>query len=258
MNVSLSPLETVSSILQIRNPDVSLGLLTMKLAKLLFALICATASTSFGAVIIYNQNNPPTTGTGNGVYGGFSVAFNDAALSTTFTAPDAGPTLSNPIYLTDLTLRRGTAGGTAPSGDPTNALLKIYTTQTPSAASFVADSTNTLSFSTTAGEANLTYNFNSVALNPATTYYFYFANTTGDGSATPITFTAGRLNVSNAAADTYTSGNLINPARTAAADTAYDAVFSASFNSTPVPEPSSIALAALAGIGVLALRRRRR
>jgi MYXO-CTERM domain-containing protein len=223
--------------------------------SLLGPALALFALPAHGAISVFNQNNPMDTtdlpSGGWGSYRGFSVAFNTTALTTTYSAPDTAP-LPATIYLTDLTIRRAGTSGTATVGDPANALLKVYTSQTPSPATWVADSTNTGDMRQGVSETNISFGFDTVPLSSSTTYYFYFGNTLGDGSVTPIAWTDGRLRVSNNSNITYAGGNLINGSF-GNQDTAYDAVFVGTFSS--VPEPS---IALLGGLGLLAMRRRRR
>lgn len=219
------------------------------------SLLTAICLPCNAAIVIYNQNNPmddtdlPSGGWGN--YLGFSVSFNDAALTTDFTAPDSAP-LPSTIFLTDLTIRRSGTTGTGAAGDPQNALLKIYTSQTPSSASWVGDSLGTQDMRQGISDANIAYTFDTLELSSASTYWFYFANTAGDGSETPITWATGRLRVSNNANITYSSGNLVNPSF-GNQDTAFDPVFVATFSS--IPEPN---ITILGSLGLLTLLRRRR
>lgn len=225
----------------------------------LVAAFAASALASHGAVVIYNQDSPPsetglpTGGWGN--YKGFGFSYADPALSVDYTEPDEAP-LATTLDLTDLTVRRaGTASGT-PIGDPSNVLLKVYTTQTPTTATWVGDSTTTGNMAGAISETNISFSFEGLTLDSAQTYWFYFANAdeTGNLPIEDITFASGRLRVTNVADHTYTSGNLVNGASQtnwATQDGAYDAVFQA----TLVPEPS---IALLGGIGLLGLLRRRR
>jgi hypothetical protein len=229
----------------------------MKYKLLLFTFLFA-AVPAHGAITIYNQNNPPDAtdlpSGGWGTYRGFSVTFNDVALTTAYTAPDASPTPST-LYLTDLTIRHPGnqgAGSTPTSGDWTTAMVKVYTTQTPTTASYIGDSLQTNDLSQTGTERNLTYTFSNLQMTSGQKYYFYFANTAGNEEIGDVTWAAGRLRVSNNANLTYSSGNLVNQTW-GNQDTAFDAVFAASFSS--VPEPS---VTLLGGIGMLLLFRRRR
>ena len=207
------------------------------LPVLLLAAFAVLAVPTHGEITIYNQNNPPDgealPGGGWGTYRGFSVRFDDTALSTAYTPPDEVPTPAT-VYLTDLVLRHpGTqgAGSTAP-GDWTNARLKVYTTQTPGTASYIGDSLNTNDMSQAGAERNVTFSFASLPINTGTTYYFYFANSEGNLPIGEITWTSGRLRVSNDPSHTYGSGNLIN-ASWGNQDVAFDAVFAATFSSSP-------------------------
>lgn len=226
---------------------------TLLLSAFLFAAVPA-----YGAITIYNQNNPPDATNlpsgGWGTYRGFSVTFNDVALSTDYTAPDAAPTPAT-VYLTGLTFRHAGnqgAGSTPTSGDWTTAMVKVYTTQTPTTASYIGDSLQTNDLSQTGAERNVTYTFNNFQMTSSQQYFFYFANTAGNEQIGDVTWAAGRLRVSNNSGHTYSSGNLVNQTW-GNQDTAFDAVFAASFSS--IPEPSA---ALLGGLGMLALLRRRR
>lgn len=210
------------------------------------------------AITIYNQSNPPDTtdlpSGGWGTYRGFSVSFADAALSTDYTAPESAPTPST-VYLTDLVLRHSGNQGASPAtptGDWTDALLKVYTTQTPSTASYVGDASNSNDMSWGGSERNVTFTFDFLPIDPAATYYFFFSNTAGNVALADQTWTSGRLRVSNNANVTYGSGNLINNSW-GNQDTAFDAVFAASFSS--IPEPAATMIGA---IGLLMMLRRRR
>lgn len=170
---------------------------------------------------IYNQNLPPDGDSlpagGYGNYRGFSLRANDSALSAD------GGSLSGPdTFLTSLTVRRSSTAG-AGSGA---AYLKVYSSQTPSTSTWIGDSTNTANLSGGISETNVTFNFDSLPLQAGTTYYYYFADTPGNVAPGSISWTTGRLRVSNNSGHTYPSGNLINTSW-GAADTAYDAVFSA-------------------------------
>jgi MYXO-CTERM domain-containing protein len=131
-------------------------------------------------------------------------------------------------------------------------MVKVYTTQTPTTASYIGDSLQTNNLSQSGSERNVTYTFSNLQMTSSQKYYFYFANTAGNEEIGNVTWAAGRLRVSNNAGHTYSSGNLVNQTW-GNQDTTYDAVFTASFSS--VPEPSA---ALLGGLGLLALLRRRR
>lgn len=224
----------------------------MKRLPIISFLSCALiASSANAAVVIYNQNTPPDNSGlpsgGWGTYRGFSVNFSDVALSTSYTAGETSTPAT--INLTQLAVRHAGSQGSPPNGNSANALLKVYTTQSPTQASFVGDSTNRNDLTQTGTERTVTFDFAQLSLNTSQTYYFILAETEGDGSSTPIEFTGGRLRVSNDANHNY-SGNLIS-ATYGTADAAFDAIFAATF----VPEPSAALLGAL---GVLGLLRRRR
>jgi len=209
-------------------------------------------------IIVYNQENPPSntglpTG-GWGTYRGFSVDFSDVALSTDYTPPDSAPTPAA-LFLTELTLRHaGNQGATptAPTGDWTQVLLKVYTTQTPTTGSYVGDSFNILDMSYGGAERNQTFTFSNLGVDSAIKYFFYFSNTPGNVEPDDQTWSSGRLRVSNVSTHTFSSGNLINPAW-GNQDAAFDAVFAAQFSA--VPEPSSLLLLSAGGLLVM-LRRR--
>lgn len=181
----------------------------------------------------FNQSNPPDTSQlasgGWGNYRGFSVRFNDSALES-----DNGQPLGNPLLLQQLVIRRAaTASGSVP-GDPAKAILKIYSSQAPGTATWVADSTNTADVRGGVSETNLTFTFASVPLDPAVQYWFHFANTPGDLPVGQVTWTNARLRVSNHVGHTFSSGNLVNGAW-GNQDTAWDPLLAATFaHSTPL------------------------
>jgi hypothetical protein len=178
----------------------------------------------------HNQSNPPdATGLvsgGWGNYRGFGIRFDDAALDTAPAQPS-----DTPLLLRSLVIRRSATTGTAP-GDPANAILKIYKSQTPSPENWIADSTNTADVRGGISETNLTFTFGSVRLDPATKYWFHFANTAGALPNAQITWTNARLRVSNNSAHTFTTGNLVNTSW-GNQDTAWDPLIAASF-ATPL------------------------
>jgi len=230
----------------------------VKLLARKFLVLGAMGMSSVCAdIIVYNQENPPSnTGLpsgGWGTYRGFSVNFSDAALSTDYTPPDAAPTPSE-LFLFELTLRHaGNQGATptAPTGDWTQVMLKVYTTQTPTIGSYVGDSSNIVNMSYGGVERNETFLFNNVQVDAGTKYYFYFSNTPGNVEPNDQTWSSGRLRVSNVASHTFTTGNLVNPSW-GNQDTAFDAVFAAEFRA--VPEPSSLLLLGAGGVLILRCR----
>jgi hypothetical protein len=231
----------------------------MKPALSLITALIASSLASTGAVIIYNQDSPPTPSGlpagGWGNYKGFSFSYGDSALSADTDGSDE-TSLPTTLLLTDLVVRRaGTASG-GPIGDPSDVLIKVYSTQTPTTASWIGDSVSTGNMAAGISEDNVSFSFDKLALDSEVTYWFYFANAgqTGNLEIEEITFASGRMRVSNHADHTYGSGNVINGATQgnwAAHDGAFDAVFQATF----VPEPT---IALLGGIGLITLLRRRR
>ena len=175
----------------------------------------------------FNQSNPPDSSLlvsgGWGNYRGFSVTFGDTALES-----DTGEPPGNPLLLQQLVIRRSATSSGTPPGNAAEAMLKIYSSQTPGTATWVADSTNTADLRGGISEANVTFTFESVPLSPSVKYWFYFANTGGDLPLNQVTWTNGRLRVSNNATHTYPSGNLIN-ANWGNQDTAWDPLIAASF-----------------------------
>jgi hypothetical protein len=174
----------------------------------------------------FNQSHPPTSlasGTGSvGSYRGFSIRFDDTALES-----DSEQPATNPLVLARMTIRRGASNASLP-GDPANAILKIYTSQTPSPATWVADSTNTADVRGGISEDNVAFHFDSVELDPETKYWFHFANTPGDLPNNQITWTNARLRVSSSPDHTFSSGNLVNGSW-GNQDTASDPLISATF-----------------------------
>ncbi len=225
------------------------------------AILATAAAQSVAAIVVFNQLNPPD-GTGLpsggwGTYRGFSVNFNDSALDQTADGLESGTALADysTVFLTSLVIRHSGSQGAqpaAPTGDWTDALLKVYTSQTPTVASFVGDATTRNDVSWGGSERNITFEFDFLALDPGTTYYFYLSNTAGNVDPADQSWTSGRFRVSNDATHTYPSGNLINNAW-GNQDTAFDAVFAATFSS--IPEPG-VALSGLLGLLLLARRRR--
>ena len=183
----------------------------------------------------FNQSNPPDTAQlvsgGWGNYRGFSARFNDAAFES-----DTGVPPGNPLLLQQLVVRRSaTASGSVP-GDPANAILKIYSSQTPGTATWIADSTNTADVRGGVSEANLTFTFPSVPLDPTVQYWFHFANTPGNLPIEQVTWTNARLRVSNHAAHTFSSGTLVSAAW-GNQDTAWDPLLAATFaHSVPLQD----------------------
>jgi len=229
---------------------------TRLLAAVALAALLPVASTQAAVIQVYNQNNPidgtdlPSGGWGS--YLGFSVRFDDPALTTT------GP-LSGTLLLSELTVRHPGSNGAVPGGLPgtdTAVYLKVYTTQNATPESWVGDSIDPVNMSWGGDERNVTFTFNNLLISPDTTYYFYFSNAAGDPTDPGFTeaWASGRLRVSNNANVTYSSGGLHDPntaTRFNARDVAYDPVFVATF----VPEPASLALM---GLGSLLMLRRRR
>lgn len=176
-------------------------------------------------VTFFNQSNPPDVnalGTGAGSYRGFSVRFDDTSLDCDTVIPSGGPR-----PLRKLAIRRSGTQGSA-TGTPASAILKIYTSKTPSPATWVADSTNTADIRGGISEANVIFNFDSVLLDPNVQYWFHFANTTGNLPLNQITWTSARLRLSNNAGHTFPSGNLVN-ASWGDQDTGSDPLIAATF-----------------------------
>lgn len=236
---------------------------SMKTKSLLLAcsVTVATALCSQAAITAFNQSNPPDASGlpsgGWGTYRGFSITFTDAALSQSADGLETGNVLSDytTVFLDAMVLRHSGNQGpspSAPTGDWTDARLKVYTSQTPTVSSYIGGSSNANDMSWGGSERNVTFNFGLLALDPTTKYYFYFSNTAGNVDPAEQTWTSGRLRVSNNSEHTYSSGNLINNSW-GNQDTAFDAVLAASFSS--IPEPT---VALLGGLGLLQLLRRRR
>lgn len=182
---------------------------------------------------VYNQSNPPDASNlpsgGFGNYRGFSFRPNDTALST------VGGSLAAPdLLLGNLIVRRSASAGSGSAA----AYLKVYSSATPSTATWIGDSTNTANTNGGISDTNLSFNFNSLPVQAGTTYYFYFANTPGNLAPNAITWTTGRLVASNNSGHTYTSGNLINTSW-ASTDSAYDAVFSSSIQMRTYSSPAT-------------------
>ncbi|MBP7275402.1 MAG: hypothetical protein KBA51_04280 [Kiritimatiellae bacterium] len=237
----------------------------MNMKKLMLGLVAAITLGAMGVaqadLVVYNQNNPPDAtdlpGGGWGTYRGFGVNLTDVALSLDATGAHTGTTLGDyaTVFLTGLTLRHPGSQGAASSafaGDWSTALVKIYTTQTPTMGTYVGDSTNTQDMSQTGVERNAAYTFNNIALDPTQTYFFYYSNTTGNVDPASVIWTAGRQRVSNNAGHTYASEGLVARATFGDQDPAYDAVFSA----TVIPEPATLSLALVFGAAAVFHRRR--
>ncbi len=184
-------------------------------------------------ITVYNQNNPPDSSDlpsgGYGNYRGFSFRPNDNSLTE-----DGGSLTAPDLLLSNLSVRRSATAGSGSSA----AYLKVYSSAVPSTATWIGDSTNTANTNGGISDANLGFSFNSLPIQSGTTYYFYFANTPGNLDPAAIAWTTGRLAASNKSVHTYPSGNLINTSW-ASADTAYDAVFSASLQMRTYSSPAT-------------------
>ena len=185
------------------------------------------------ALVVFNQNNPPDASNlpsgGYGNYRGFSFRPNDTALTTlggSLAAPD--------LLLSNLSVRRSASAGSGSAA----AYVKVYSSATPSTATWIGDSTNTANTNGGISDANLSFNFNSLPIQAGTTYSFYFANTPGNLAPAAITWTTGRLVASNNSGHTYSSGNLVNTSF-AATDSSYDAVFSSSIQMRTYSSPAT-------------------
>ncbi len=218
------------------------------------AAVLALAGPLQAAIVVFNQNNPPDTENlpsgGWGSYQGFSVTFTDPALTQVAGGIEAGTMLGDypTVYLTDLVIRRsGSSGAT----DANNVLLKVYSTQTPTTGSFVGESSNRGDMRGGISETNIAFTFDHLALFPDTKYHFYFADTADNEPIGDIAWRQGRLRASNHASVTYPSGNLIN-ASWGNQDTAYDAVFAATFASEPLEPPAPFRVLASYDSGVAA------
>lgn len=171
------------------------------------------------------------------------MRFDDSALTTAYT--DGETSTPATVQLTDLMIGFGNLAGAS-----SDAWLKVYTAATPSASDFVGDSTNQRNVAGAGSNHQETFTFDRLELDLSKTYYFYFAMTEGDGSVDAITFTTGRMSVSNSVNDRYTSGSLYHTTFEPK-DTGYDAIFAATF----VPEPSAALLGAFGALGLLRRRR---
>lgn len=209
------------------------------------------------AITIYNQNNDITGPTnGNGAYRGFNFNLTDPNFTQDFTNPDSAP-LPTSITLQSIVIREGSGTTGTFNG---NVFMKIYATSDTvstvpfSALTLIADSTNQFNLQGESAQANRTFTFDNITLDTSLNYFVVFSNVSG--SATFADLDTVRLGVSNAASDTYGTGNLWNvtgdgETTFATSDSQYDAVFVIN----AIPEPS---VALLGGLGALALLRRRR
>jgi autotransporter-associated beta strand protein len=182
---------------------------------------------------VYNQSNPPDASNlpsgGFGNYRGFSFRPNDTALTS------VGGSLAAPdLLLGNIVVRRSASAGAGSAA----AYLKVYSSATPSTATWIGDSSNTANTNGGISDTNLSFNFNSLPIQAGSTYYFFFANTPGNLALNAITWTTGRLIASNNSGHTYSSGNLINTSW-ASTDSAYDAVFSSSIQMRTYSSPAT-------------------
>jgi autotransporter-associated beta strand protein len=184
-------------------------------------------------ITVFNQSNPPDAtslpSNGAGNYRGFSLRPNDTAFSV------AGGSLTGPdTFLDSLTVRRAATSGSL----TTPVYLKVYTSLTPSTATWVGDSTNTVNLGGGISETNMTFDFNDLPLQAGTTYYCYFATTAGNQPLASVNWSTGRLRVSNNSGHTYGSGNLVGTSW-GTADSAYDVVFSAALLARTYSAPAT-------------------
>jgi hypothetical protein len=197
---------------------------------------------SFAAAVLaaslHGQTIVQSSANDNGDGGDTATAGN---LGQTFLPSDSGISAGT-AYLTSFTFYKSNAG--VPSTG--SRYLHIATNMVTGIESgFVGSSTNAVNWSTASGGDPMVFNFSYLALDPNTTYFALFSNTSTAGN-----LAAGALIFQNS--DVYANGSLLHDGTFYAAG---DAKFSASFSA--VPEPATYAaLAGLIAIGV-AMRKKR-
>lgn len=157
-----------------------------------------------------------------------------------FTPVDAAGTFpTSSAYLTQMQFQVAAQGSSV-----LPIYLDIYTSLSATVFSgYVGSSTNTQDWESA---STVTWNFANLELDKNTTYYAVFSENTegGEGVYRPTYYFSG----------TYAGGDFLY---NAAVSSGLDAGFSATFNTTAVPEPSTYAaIAGLAVFGLVLLRRR--
>ena len=195
-------------------------------SALLFATaICGTASAQLTLSYI-SGNTSAASGTGE-----------------SFTPADAGSFPTASAFLTQMTFE-------TPSSVSFNrglaTYLDIYSNSALTA--YVGSSTNSQSWEAGDSLQTKTWSFAALELDKSTTYYAAF-------SADPITGSVVNREIEIYGSNPYSGGALIYNSNLTPS---LDANFSATFNPSAVPEPSTdAAFAGLATLGLVALRRRR-
>ncbi|HEY2759611.1 MAG TPA: PEP-CTERM sorting domain-containing protein, partial [Pirellulales bacterium] len=147
---------------------------------------------------------------------------------------------------------------------------------TTSSSSLVGLSSNTIASTAplATGDA-ITFNFNSLPLTYGSDYSAVFVNVDGSGNITPVLVSALQVHYVNTGVDTgsgtfhpainygtesqfqYTTSNFINGGFFSAFGYAGDMNFTATLDTTAVPEPSALLLG-IGGAGLLGLTQRKR
>lgn len=204
--------------------------------KLLVVLLAATLLGAAGIVqadAILVQSNDGDKGLVDGGY----WALSDTGFS------QSGDALVQTMYLESVTFTR--ASGT--SGTEGNLYLKVFTGSTGGLGTFVGVSSNTVDFKALAENADGTWTFDSLALDKDTVYS-YVVGVTNDSSNPDAEI---RMAVSDSSDPLSGGAALMSDA------TAWDGIYDPTVTVVAsVPEPATMGLLVLGGVGVLFRRKR--
>lgn len=210
------------------------------------ALVFGAASATSGAVVTVDNDNGVASA-GNATFGRQEFTPSIAGTGTNDSVAANSP-LPPTVYLETVTFR----GRTNTTGGSTGPLFLDIYAGSGDAGTYIGSSSNALTISGAGDNTPLVFSFASLPLDSSTLYSIVASPDAVAGNSGTFRVEASDAVAGTPATSSYAGGTSSGTVN--GASLAFDAKFQATFNT--VPEPTGIAVIAMAGLGLLARRRR--